>query len=384
MLRLTGERHDRGEIKPEVMRYQLETYLGVCTELDELERGLTGLRARIGGAAAALGVRSSPFGEGPLRRSRAGDDHGRRPVSRHGGAVPTATATSGTCACHVHIGIADRELAVQVLVRLRPWLPTLLAMTGNSPLADGLDTGWSSGRYRVLLNWPTFRPPAPHRDAAGYDRMVAALVLRGLAIDPRNIYLLARLSPRHPTIEMRLADAMPTAADAVSFAGVVRALVSTLVDDVRLGRPSSVPGPNSGALPARLLAAAHHGLGSPVARPRQPSADTPRNPLIAQLLDAVLPALEAAGDAAGVLAGLDRLERLGTVPAATAAVVRLPVTGGLRRGTRAREHAGGGPDRAMRPRGTRHEARRSMTRNLLIGTPHAPQGDQRRRTSSAR
>ena len=314
VLRLTGERHERGEIKPEVMTYQLETVSGVCTELDEVERELTGLRARIGEAAVAVGVRvvasgRAPFGERGLEMLT--EDARYRDIAAR---FPAATATSGTCACHVHIGIADRELAVQVLVRLRPWLPILLALTGNSPFADGADTGWSSGRYRCQLSWPTFRPPVVHRDAAGYDQMVATLILRGLAFDTRSVYLLARISPRHPTIEIRVADTLPTAKDATVFAGVVRALVATLVDDLRRDRPARPVTPaRPGAVHARLLAAAHHGLGSPVARPRQPGTGTPpRNPMIAQLVDAVLPALEASGDAGTVLPGLDRLERLGT------------------------------------------------------------------------
>jgi carboxylate-amine ligase len=313
VLALTGARHDRGEIKPELMTYQLETVSGVCTELDDLEQELTGLRARIGEAAADIGVRvvasgRAPFGDRGLEMLTA-DPRYREIAARY----PTATATSGTCACHVHIGIADRDLAVQVLVRLRPWLPTLLALTGNSPFAGGVDTGWSSSRYRSQLSWPTFRPPVVQPDAAGYDRMVTSLVLHGLAFDARSVYLLARVSPRHPTIEIRVADTLPTAADAAVFAGVVRALVTTLVDELRRGRtPVAIPQPRPRAVPARLLAAAHHGLGGAVARPRPPTSGTTRNPLIAHLLDVILPALEAAGDAGTVLAGLDRTERLGT------------------------------------------------------------------------
>ena len=144
-------------------------------------------------------------------------------------------------------------------------------MSGNSPFAHGRDTGWSSGRYRGLLNWPTFRPPAALGDAASYDRVATALVPRGLALDPRSVYLLARVSPRHPTIEIRVADTLPTAAEATLFAGVLRALVATLLEDVRGDRPSCRQAARA-PWRARLLAAARRGLDVPPARPREADA----------------------------------------------------------------------------------------------------------------
>jgi len=48
----------------------------------------------------------------------------------------------------------SRDLGVQVLARLRPWLAPLLAITANSPIADGHDTGWASWRYLLWSRWP--------------------------------------------------------------------------------------------------------------------------------------------------------------------------------------------------------------------------------------
>ncbi len=235
---------------------------------------------------------------------------------------PAATAGAVTCACHVHVGIDDRALAVQVLGRLRPWLPTLLAITVNSPFADGIDTGWGSNRYRRQLAWPTFRPPTAHRDPESYDRQLASLVRRGVALDTRSVYWLARLSPRYPTIEVRVGDTCLTASESVVFAGIVRALVATLADDVRSARLSApAPGPRTTALRAQLLSAAHDGLAPAIVRPRAAGGDRPGGVLaggvlaggvLAGLLEVIMPSLEATGDLAVVLPGLQRLERLGT------------------------------------------------------------------------
>jgi carboxylate-amine ligase len=45
----------------------------------------------------------------------------------------------------VHVGVSPpRDLGVQVLARLRPWLAPLLAITVNSPIAGGRDTAWAN------------------------------------------------------------------------------------------------------------------------------------------------------------------------------------------------------------------------------------------------
>jgi carboxylate-amine ligase len=83
--------------------------------------------------------------------------------------------------------VPDRDLGVQILARLRPWLPALLVLTANSPIVDGDDTGWSSYRYRALRHWPTFRPPGVWSDAAMYDRVVNALIASGAGLNPRSV-----------------------------------------------------------------------------------------------------------------------------------------------------------------------------------------------------
>ena len=136
----------------------------------------------------------------------------------------TSSSTPGGsgCGCHVHVGVPSRDLGVQVLARLRPWLASLLAITVNSPIAGGRDTAWASSRYLAWSRWPTAAPPAVWPDAAAYDAAVRGLIGRGAAVDERGIYLLARLSPRYPTVEVRVADACLDAGTAVLLAGLSR------------------------------------------------------------------------------------------------------------------------------------------------------------------
>ncbi len=306
VLRLTGV---DSPLTPEFMAFQLESATRVCTGLDELRSDLVRLRLLAARGAERAGARLVSAGLPPFRAGVLGevtaDERYLELVRR----FPHAVSAGGACACQVHVGVPDRDLAVKVLARLRPWLATLLALTANSPIADGADSGWSSSRYRELLQWPTFRPPAAWTSADRYDRAVGALIARGAATDHASIYFLARLSPRYPTVEVRVADACLIAEDAVLLAAVVRALVATLMDDARRGQP--IEPAATARVNASLLAAAHHGMSTPGARLRDGSR-VPRGALLARLQAEIMPALEATGDAEEVASGLGRIGRVGT------------------------------------------------------------------------
>ena len=297
------------EVTTEYMAYQVETATPVCTRLDELRSELLRLRLVTAGAAEQAGVRLVAAGAAPSTGGPLGahTDHDRYRKRAH--RYPDATAIGGTCACQVHVGIPDRELAVDVVTRLRPWLPTLLALTTNSPFAGRVDSGWCSTRYRSQRRWPTFRPPAGWINATRYDEDVRRLIARGAAMDPASIYFLARLSARYPTVEVRVADACLTVEDAVLHAAVVRALVMSLVEDARRGRP--VPATPQDRISTGLLAAARHGMSGPAAGLHTAPKSIARA-LVTRLLQKITPALAETGDLDEVRNGLDRLCRDGT------------------------------------------------------------------------
>jgi carboxylate-amine ligase len=297
------------QIKPEFLAYQLETTTAVCTRLSQLRRELTQLRQRAGDAARRAGanlvaVGAPPFAAGPL--GAVTDETRFREMA---GQFPSAVVAGSACACQVHIGVPDRDLAVEVLARIRPWLPALLALTVNSPFAGDRDTGWASYRYHLQQRWPTFRPPGAWAGAARYDRVVRALVGTGAAYDLGAVYFLARLSERYPTVEVRVADACLSVDDTVFFAAVVRALVATLIEDAR-HNITTLPIP-AGVVDAHLMTAAHGQVRIRRGRTPDPTAPAAAG-AVARLMSKVGPALAAWGDADDVYAILDRLRREGT------------------------------------------------------------------------
>lgn len=278
----------------ELMRFQVETATGICLGLDEVRSELTRLRQVVTKAAeageclvAASGI--PPCGLLPVARSITDEPRYRRMAK----AFPALVENAGTCACHIHVGLRSRDLGVRVLAGLRPWLAPLLAISANSPIQNGAETGWASRRYPLWDRWPTARPPDEWADAAAYDDSVREAIRRGDALDAPGVYFYARLSPRHPTIEVRIADVCLSVDDAVLLAALVRGLVATCVGEARRGTPvRRVP---TARVRAALSAAARsglEGLGVDVFTGRE--AD--QRELVVALFDHVRPALRAGGD----------------------------------------------------------------------------------------
>ncbi|GAB3147162.1 YbdK family carboxylate-amine ligase [Amycolatopsis stemonae] len=260
-------------VVPEFLRFQVETLTGVCRSLDEVRTDLTRLRRRVSEAAGHAGCLAVATGVAPFGGSTQVTADAR--YERLAARFPALVDGAGTCACHVHVGIPSRAAGVRALAGLRSWLGVLLALTANSPYADGRDSGWASARYPLWSRWPTARPPAAWRDIGEYDAAVAEAILIGAAPDARGVYFYARLSPRHPTVEVRIADTCLDVADAVLLAGLVRAIVVTALEG------ELPPQPSDAALAGDLRTAARCG-------PEAPGAE--------RLLAYVRPALQAAGE----------------------------------------------------------------------------------------
>src|ERR671927_534508 len=105
---------------------------------------------------------------------------------------------------HVHVGLEDREAALQVMNRARVWLAPLLALSANSPFWLGEDTGYASYRTQLWGRLPTAGPPGHFDSLAEHDAVVEALVASGGAAEPTQIYWDIRLREKLETVEIRV------------------------------------------------------------------------------------------------------------------------------------------------------------------------------------
>ncbi|MFE3521157.1 glutamate--cysteine ligase [Streptomyces sp. NPDC059161] len=295
------------ELQAELLQSQVEVATPICETLDEVGGHLLRLRHAVGAAAEPLGCRIAATAAAPLAgdslvavtcQPRYQDLHVR---ARQ---LVNEQLINGM---HVHVAMPDREVAVAVLNRIRVWLPTLLAMSGNSPLWQSHDTGFASWRTTVFSRWPVCGVAPAFADLTDYERRTAALVESGVIVDTGELYWQARLSERYPTLEVRCLDVQLRADDAVMFAGIVRALAATALREHKSGEPEPECAPE--LLQAAMWQAARHGLSGklvdPTGRPRS-AGDT-----LWLLTQHIAEALEEAGDDREVGALIHRLLRQG-------------------------------------------------------------------------
>jgi carboxylate-amine ligase len=295
-------------LQRELQSSQVELATGVCTNLAALRQQLLAGRQLLTVAAKREAAMLISSGTPILPSSHRPVTAGTR-FEAISDVYQGQAAKNQSCGCHVHVGVPDRETAVAVVNHLRPWLPTLLALSVNSPFDDGEDTGFGSWRTLELAGFPGSGVPPVFESADDYDEQVGRLVTAGVLVDPAMTFWLARPSPRFPTVEVRVADAACTADEAVLQAALTRALVRTALGDIANGLAAPVV--DDQVLSAALWSAARYGLAGPGVDPlsgqRMPAED-----LVARVVDRVGPALQETGDLERALEVIKTLLAVGT------------------------------------------------------------------------
>ena len=275
----------------ELTTAQIETNTSVCRTLDELRRDLTGLRSAAAAAASRAGARLLATGT-PLVDERPAPLTDSPRYQRMGREYGMLAADHGVCGCHVHVGLADRETAILVGNHLRAWLPTLLALTANSAIHRGRDTGYASWRTVMWSRWPCAGPPPYFTSADHFDSVVAMLLDSGAVLDSGMIYWDVRPSVHVPTIEIRVSDVPSTVDETVLLAALVRGLVATAVRDLDTREPTRAA---TEALRAAYWLSAHDGIRGRALDPvtLRPTTFAER---LAELIRHISGALEELGD----------------------------------------------------------------------------------------
>jgi glutamate---cysteine ligase / carboxylate-amine ligase len=292
------------QVEAELNLAQIETGTKVCTTLGEVRAELERLRTGLREAAAQVGCSVVSAGTHPTAHP---GDSGVNPakeryrrLERDFQAVAREQLVNG---CHVHIGVSDRDLAIAVLDRIRPWLPTVVALAANSPFWAGADSGYASYRTEVWSRWPLTGMPAPFASRAEFDDLIASLQAVEALPDATFLYWDVRPSARYDTLEFRAADACLTVDDGVMVAGLWRAIARTAADEARAGVPP--PALRNELLQAARWRAARYGVEGGLVDLEE-CRTAPAGEVVERLLAHVRPALEEAGDWDEVRALVDR------------------------------------------------------------------------------
>lgn len=295
-----------GAVEGEFQQQQIETHTAPAADLDTLRGEVRRWRREAVDAARAASSSVAALGTSPLPVT---------PITakstRYAWMEDRYQLTARehlTCGCHVHVSVESDDEGVAVLDRIRVWLPTLLAMSANSPFWHGEDSGFASYRSQAMARWPSSGPTDVFGSAEAYQRHVRDLVLTSVILDEGMLYYDARLATHYPTVEIRAADVCFTVEEAVVMAALCRGLVETAAAEWAAGQEAP-------RVPTQLLRFASWQAGREGLSGNLIDWDSglpkPCWSVVDQLIGHVGPALEAAGDLDVVREGLDRLREEG-------------------------------------------------------------------------
>ncbi|MBV9952913.1 MAG: glutamate--cysteine ligase [Acidimicrobiia bacterium] len=299
-----------GLIEPELKRSQVETGTAVAQDAEEIRSSITALRSSLAASAREHGGRLLASGTHPFAHWR--DDGGvtpKRPYERLRDTYARLTDEQVVSGCHVHVGVRDPDLAVEVMNRARAWIPLLIAISANSPFWLGDDSGYASYRTQVFHRWPNAGAPEHFASRTELDWVVDDLLRTGLIDDRARIYWDIRPSARYPTLEFRAADVMTNVDDAVAVALLVRALVQTCHAEAIDGE--KYPSPRPELLRGAIWQASRFGLQGDLIDVAAARA-IPAAELVGRSLAHLRPVLEDRGEWDEVQATVDRILREGT------------------------------------------------------------------------
>jgi len=129
---------------------------------------------------------------------------------------------------HVHVGIPDREEAIDVMNQARYFLPHIYALSVNSPFWLGQDTGLKAYRQMIFERFPRTGIPDAFESLSEYDDYLKLLVTTGCIDNAKKIWWDIRLHPFFDTIEFRICDAQSRVDDTIALAALMQAIVVKL------------------------------------------------------------------------------------------------------------------------------------------------------------
>jgi carboxylate-amine ligase len=104
------------------------------------------------------------------------------------------------CGMHVHVQVPDVDTRINLIMRLTPYLPLLLALSTSSPFWQGQLTGLRGYRLAAYDELPRTGLPELFRTKEDYDEFVAALVWAKIIPDASYIWWALRPSLENPTV----------------------------------------------------------------------------------------------------------------------------------------------------------------------------------------
>jgi glutamate---cysteine ligase / carboxylate-amine ligase len=215
-------------VKPEMHQSVIEIGTGVCPNIKEAKAEIRSIRQQIIGLARQNGLRLAAAGTHPFAQWRDQEiypDDRYRMIVEDMKMVARANLIFGL---HVHIGIEDRETAIQIMNAARYFLPHILALSANSPFWQGMDTGLRSYRCKVFDKFPRTNIPDLYSSWSEFENYVNLLIKTNCMDNAKKIWWDIRPHPHFPTLEFRVCDIPMRVDETIAIAALCQAIVAKL------------------------------------------------------------------------------------------------------------------------------------------------------------
>jgi carboxylate-amine ligase len=216
------------QVTSELLRSQIEVGTKVCRNIQEAHEDLARLRRNIIEVAnnhglAPIAASTHPFSSWTDQKHTEKDRYDQLTHEMQGAARRLVI-----CGMHVHVGIDDDELRIDLMNQMSYFLPHLLALSCSSPFWHGRDTGLKSYRLTIFDALPRTGVPERFASWAEYERHVAILTNAGLISDSTRIWWDLRPSGRYPTLETRIMDVCTRLDDTMALTALLVCILRML------------------------------------------------------------------------------------------------------------------------------------------------------------
>ncbi len=215
-------------IKREMIQSMVETVSPICESVEDARREVMKLRSGLGQLAGQSGLAIVSAGAHPFShwQSQLITEHDRYKMLEED--LQDVVRSILIFGLHVHVGIPDRDLLIEIMNEARYFLPHLLALSTNSPFWQGRVTGLKSYRTIIWQQFPRTGIPSTFNSWADFEGFVNLLVQTNCIDNGKKIWWDLRPHPYFSTLEFRVCD-MPTSInDAIMLVGLFQAIVAKL------------------------------------------------------------------------------------------------------------------------------------------------------------
>ena len=227
-LMIECQRRLESQVSPEFLQSQIEVGTRVCGTVKEAKEELARLRTCVAEVAAEhklapIAASTHPFAS--WDRQKHTDKERYNVLARDMQAVARRLVI---CGMHVHVGLDDDDLRIDLLGQVSYFLPHLLALSTSSPFWRGEETGLKSYRISVFDELPRVGLPEVFDSWGEYQRHVDIVTKAGVLEDASKLWWDVRPSTRFPTLELRIPDICTRLKDGVAIAAIFVCLLRML------------------------------------------------------------------------------------------------------------------------------------------------------------